>query len=245
MAGTGSLIQLHIHDNKAILDAFSENSDKQLLYRGKLIDAKISEKEKNLLTREEDGLYVDGSVLGEFTYDDINKLLKFKGVTVSQEYDKRSITLMIYDLWKEINSQVKLFRNSDYPYQINGSVDSFSGSSDDYICFGINNTEAAGYVCLCAFQLSNPIDFTGHKTLKFDYDTPYRHLNEGSFMLQISSSPNDWLGAGFLLKQRLMTTDATEIDISDVTGSGYLALVIRGDMNPAGSKLYLKGITMV
>lgn len=103
MAETGSLIQIHYHDNKEILDLFSENSDHQLLYRGKLLDAAISSAEENFLTRKTDGLYVDGSIISYFSY--VNGVLKFKGTTVSQEYDERSVKAMIYELWKEYDEE--------------------------------------------------------------------------------------------------------------------------------------------
>lgn len=99
MAETGGLIPVHFHDNKNILDNLSENKNNQLMYNGKLIDAALSEKAKNLVKRETDGLFVDGEILGEFTC--VNGVLKFKGITVSQEFDKRSVTAMIYELWKE------------------------------------------------------------------------------------------------------------------------------------------------
>lgn len=99
MSQAGSLIPTHVHENKEVLDKLSENKDHQLMYDGKLLDAKISEKAKNLIKRETDGLFVDGELLGEFTYKD--GVLYFKGVVVSQEYDRRSVTTMIHDLWKE------------------------------------------------------------------------------------------------------------------------------------------------
>lgn len=95
----GSLIPMHAHGNMEVLDKLSENTDKQLLYDGKLIDAAISKEANNLVERKSDGLFVDGELLGEFSY--VNGVLKFKGITVSQEYDKRSVTAMIYELWKE------------------------------------------------------------------------------------------------------------------------------------------------
>ena len=104
MAQVGSLIPVHSHDNKSVLDCLSENDKKQLLYNGKIIDAALSEKDNNLIERLEDGLYIDGSVLSKFTY--VDGVLKFRGIVVSQEYDERSVKAMIYDLWKEYDEEV-------------------------------------------------------------------------------------------------------------------------------------------
>ena len=103
LASTGSLIPIHSHDNKDILDLFTETEEQKLLYRGKMLDAAISEKKNNFLSREEDGLYVNGEIIKEFSY--INGVLKFKGETVTQEYDKRAVTAMVYELWKEYDEK--------------------------------------------------------------------------------------------------------------------------------------------
>ena len=87
MASTGGLIPMHSHENKKVLDALSENESQQLLFHDKLIDAAISEEKYNLVKRKIDGLFVDGEVLGQFTY--INGVLKFKGIRrrICQRYD--------------------------------------------------------------------------------------------------------------------------------------------------------------
>lgn len=103
MPSTGSLIPFHSHDNINILKALSENTSQQLLFHGKLIDAAVSQEENNFLERKNDGLYVDGSIIKDFAYK--NGVLLFKDVTVSQEYDKRAVTAMVYELWEQYDEE--------------------------------------------------------------------------------------------------------------------------------------------
>lgn len=103
MPSTGSLIPLHSHDNLAILKELSQNASKQLLYRGKMIDASLSAEDNNFIERKTDGLYVDGSIIKDFSFK--NGVLLYKGVTVSQEYDSRTVTAMVYELWKEYDEE--------------------------------------------------------------------------------------------------------------------------------------------
>lgn len=100
---TGSLIPLHSHNNINVLKELSQNASNQLLFHGKMIDASISAESGNLIKRKADGLYADGSIINDFDYK--NGVLLFKGTTVSQEYDSRAVTAMIYELWKEYDKK--------------------------------------------------------------------------------------------------------------------------------------------
>lgn len=103
MASTGSLIPMHSHSNKNVLDKLSEDEKKRLMYDGHLLDARVSALPNNLVELKDDGLFVQGELLSRFSYKD--GVLYFNGITVSQEYDPRAITLMVRDVWDEIDGE--------------------------------------------------------------------------------------------------------------------------------------------
>lgn len=115
MAATGSLIPMHSHSNKDTLDQFSETSGHQLLFRGKAIDAKVSEEDKNLVEIKADGIYVDGTVLGKFSEHD--GLLFYDDVVISQEYPKQVVLSAINDMWKVFDNSIP-FPYANLPYKV-------------------------------------------------------------------------------------------------------------------------------
>ena len=108
MSDSGSLIQLHYHENFDVIQHFIDKDD-VLFYKGQSITPTISKEPNNGLTFKEDGLYVSNltmlnvtqyNLVSRFSYK--NGLLLFDSITVSQEYDKSQIRMMITDLWKDI-----------------------------------------------------------------------------------------------------------------------------------------------
>lgn len=98
MAGTGSLIKTHIHEHYLVLEKFNE-IDGILFYNNSplFMNIQLSENENNIITKEEDGLFVDGSFLNRFEFKD-NELY-FDDIIVSREYTDQQITDMIDELW--------------------------------------------------------------------------------------------------------------------------------------------------
>ena len=98
MQQAGGLIKLHYHTNLSLLELFSETNN-ILYYRGSPLfqNIQISQKQHNKLTRESDGLFVDGTFIDRFEY--INGELLFDGIIVSREYTNQQITNTINSLW--------------------------------------------------------------------------------------------------------------------------------------------------
>lgn len=129
MADTGSIIQLHNHENKGLIDTITDenqihihenktvidlltDSDGNLYYNDAPIYTQISSVEDNLIYKQSDGgLYVSGltmptdnqyNILSRFAY--YNDALYFDAIKVSQEYETTDIDTMISDLWNTINA---------------------------------------------------------------------------------------------------------------------------------------------
>jgi len=107
----GSLIQLHFHENFDVIDKLSDVGG-ILYYKDTPVFPSVSKKDNNAVTLETDGLYVSNvtmlsqkqyDLLSKFDY--INNVLVFNDVTVSQEYTKTQITVMIHELWLEIDPE--------------------------------------------------------------------------------------------------------------------------------------------
>ncbi len=98
MQQAGGLIKLHYHTNLSLLELFSETNN-ILYYRGSPLfqNIQISQKQHNKLTRESDGLFVDGTFIDKFEY--INGELLFDGIIVSREYTNQQIINTINSLW--------------------------------------------------------------------------------------------------------------------------------------------------
>lgn len=110
MPSTGSIIQLHHHNNFELLEFLTEDNG-NLYYKSKPVYTPISLAEHNVVQAKEDGLFVDGTnlpdavqynLLTRFSY--INGNLCFDSVIVSREYQRASIQLMITQLWEAINT---------------------------------------------------------------------------------------------------------------------------------------------
>lgn len=105
---SGSLIQLHHHDNFDVLNNLTD-IDGVLYYQGAPITISISNRANNGIALESDGLYMSNlttltanqyNLVSRFSY--VNGSLLFDGTIVSQEYDDSQIQMMITDLWNDL-----------------------------------------------------------------------------------------------------------------------------------------------
>jgi len=110
MPSTGSIIQLHQHNNFELLEFLIE-SNGNLYYKDKPVYTPVSQLEHNAIETKEDGFYVNNAttpdavqydILTRFSYSNAN--LYFDDIIVSREYQRASIQLMIVQLWEAINT---------------------------------------------------------------------------------------------------------------------------------------------
>lgn len=102
MQSAGGLIKLHYHDNKTVLDKFSDISG--ILYyndESLFLNLELSKAEHNKITKNDDGLFVDGSFIDRFAFKD-GELL-FDDIVISRNYDEdqEKINKAIKELWAE------------------------------------------------------------------------------------------------------------------------------------------------
>lgn len=111
MAATGSLLQLHSHNNYDILEEISDING-QLYYKGVPIYIGLSKENNNAIELFSDGIYVNGSyflnkeqfdLLTKFDYK--NNELYYDDIIVSREYDIKEIEDMINEIWNKINTE--------------------------------------------------------------------------------------------------------------------------------------------
>lgn len=111
MADTGSLIQLHKHNNFEVLE-YLEDSDGKLYYKGVPIYTAVSENPNNAITTLADGIFVDNTyflskdqyeLLSKFSFKD-NELY-YDGIIVSREYQNNQIDNMISSLWNKLDAE--------------------------------------------------------------------------------------------------------------------------------------------
>lgn len=100
MLNAGGLIKLHYHWNYDVLELFSEENE-ILYYRDESLfkNLEISQEEHNHLTKNEDGLFVDGTFVDRFSYDEEHDELYFDERIISREYTNQQITDMVNSLW--------------------------------------------------------------------------------------------------------------------------------------------------
>ena len=100
MLEAGGLIKLHYHWNYDILQLFSEENG-ILYYRSESLfkNLEISQAEHNHLSKNNDGLFVDGTFEDRFSYDSEHDELYFDTRIVSREYTNQQITDMVNSLW--------------------------------------------------------------------------------------------------------------------------------------------------
>ena len=110
MPSTGSIIQLHHHNNFELLEFLTEDNG-NLYYKSKPVYTPISLSEHNAIQTKDDGFYVDGKnfiddtehdILSRFSFKNAN--LYFDNIVVSREYQRPAIQLMIVELWEVINA---------------------------------------------------------------------------------------------------------------------------------------------
>lgn len=110
-SGTGSLIQLHKHDNFDVLEEL-EDSGGKLYYKGVPIYTAVSSKANNAIVTVSDGIYVDGScflsgdqydLLTKFSYK--NGELLYDNVIVSREYQDNAIYDTITAVWAKLDAE--------------------------------------------------------------------------------------------------------------------------------------------
>ena len=109
--GTGSLIQLHNHDNYDVLEKL-EDSGGKLYYKGVPIYTAVSSKANNAIVTVSDGIYVDGSCfLSRDQYDLLTKFsykngeLLYDNVIVSREYQDNAIYDTITAVWAKLDAE--------------------------------------------------------------------------------------------------------------------------------------------
>ena len=111
MADTGSLIQLHKHNNFEVLE-YLEDSDGKLYYKDVPIYTAVSESPNNAITTLTDGIFVDNTyflskeqyeLLSKFSFKD-NELY-YDGIIVSREYQNNQIDNMISSLWNKLDTE--------------------------------------------------------------------------------------------------------------------------------------------
>lgn len=100
MLKAGGLIKMHYHDHYEVLESFYD-VDGVLYYREKplFLNITISPNEHNYLTKLENGLFVDGTFLDRFSYE--NDELLFDNIIVSREYEDQKIQDMVTSLFNK------------------------------------------------------------------------------------------------------------------------------------------------
>lgn len=127
MINAGGLIKLHHHKNFALLELFSDVNN-VLYYRNASLfnNIQLSQNQNNLLTKANDGLYVNGTFLKRFTYNSGN--LYFDGKIVSREYEDSAIRSSIVTIWN--NLEFHRIGKLDLSYFLNVLVD----NNEEYKC---------------------------------------------------------------------------------------------------------------
>lgn len=127
MINAGGLIKLHHHKNFALLELFSDVNN-VLYYRNASLfnNIQLSQNQNNLLTKANDGLYVNGTFLKRFTYNSGN--LYFDGKIVSREYEDSAIRSSIVTIWN--NLEFHKIGKLDLSYFLNVLVD----NNEEYKC---------------------------------------------------------------------------------------------------------------
>lgn len=110
-SGTGSLIQLHKHDNFDVLEEL-EDSGGKLYYKSVPIYTAVSSKPNNAIVTISDGIYVDGScflsgdqydLLTKFSYK--NGELLYDNVIVSREYQDNAVYDTVTAVWAKLDAE--------------------------------------------------------------------------------------------------------------------------------------------
>ena len=110
-SGTGSLIQLHNHNNYNVLEEL-EDSGGKLYYKGVPIYTAVSNKPNNAIVTISDGIYVDGScflsgdqydLLTKFSYK--NGELLYDNVIVSREYQDNAVYDTVTAVWAKLDAE--------------------------------------------------------------------------------------------------------------------------------------------
>ena len=110
-SGTGSLMQLHNHDNYDVLEEL-EDSDGKLYYKGVPIYTAVSNKPNNAIVTISDGIYVDNScflsgdqydLLTKFSYK--NGELLYDNVIVSREYQDNAVYDTVTAVWAKLDAE--------------------------------------------------------------------------------------------------------------------------------------------
>ena len=108
---TGSLIQLHKHNNFDVLEEL-EDSGGKLYYKGVPIYTAVSNKPNNAIVTISDGIYVDNScflsgdqydLLTKFSYK--NGELLYDNVIVSREYQDNAVYDTVTAVWAKLDAE--------------------------------------------------------------------------------------------------------------------------------------------
>lgn len=142
MSQAGSLIPIHTHANKDVIDKFSVDKDGNLLYNGEKIktDIKISKKDGNSIELLEDGLFVG-----------------------QQVYTDAEIKKAVDDLWSVYYNSV-IFPYGNVPFSVFIEGDA-SIEIDDKMQFNIPNANTG---IMIAF--TQKIDFSKYTHLDIEFE---------------------------------------------------------------------------
>lgn len=121
-SGTGSLIEIHSHENYSLLEALSFK-DGKLYYENLPISAQLSKSEKNAIVQNEDGLFVDSSYfLSQEQYQILSKFsfsmgcLMYNGKIIAWEYTEQQLNTLNTQVWNTLDE--------DYPFEdtVDGTI---------------------------------------------------------------------------------------------------------------------------
>lgn len=114
MSNTGSLIQLHFHDNIDVLNKLSALNG-ILYYQGVPVFPSVSKQADNALSIAHDGLYISNrTMLSVVQYDTLSRFyydrgtLYFNNAIVVQECTDLDIQNMLSEMWQEIDPSVNI-----------------------------------------------------------------------------------------------------------------------------------------
>ena len=170
MINAGGLIKLHHHKNFALLELFSDVNN-VLYYRNASLfnNIQLSQNQNNLLTKANDGLYVNGTFLKRFTYNSGN--LYFDGKIVSREYEDSAIRSSIVTIWN--NLEFHRIGKLDLSYFLNVLVD----NNEEYKCEN-------GSDIIMSIHITNQEDST--LKIKID-DNPTEETDEHDIYFELDS----------------------------------------------------------
>lgn len=114
MAGTGSLIEIHVHENFDVLELLSDVNG-NLYYKNLPIFIQISDDEKNAITQTDKGIFVDSSyflnkqqyqLLSKFSF--VNGTLMYNNRIIAWEYTQEQLDTLNGQIWNSIDKEYEV-----------------------------------------------------------------------------------------------------------------------------------------